>query len=61
MSIEGQTAATEPVTASGDPVWKEVITFDIETGSDQLVVQLVDASSGRIYGQGEVDLDMLRD
>lgn len=50
MSIEGQTAATEPVTATADPVWKEVITFDIETGSDQLVVQLVDASSGRIYG-----------
>ena len=31
MSIEGQTAATEPVSLKpgSDPVWKEVITFDV--------------------------------
>lgn len=63
MSVEGQRALTEPVTAMKgmDPVWKEVITFDITTGREPLIVQVLDGEGGRVIGQGEVYLDMLLD
>lgn len=38
MGIEGQRADTEPVTVrpGADPVWKEIITFEITTGREPL-------------------------
>ena len=63
LAVEGQKAQTEPVTVNKnqDPVWKEVITFDITTGREPLFVQVLDGEGGRVIGQGEVYLDMLLD
>lgn len=42
MIIEGQSAQTEPVLIQNgvDPVWKEVISFDIATGRENLFIQI---------------------
>lgn len=63
MNIEGQRASTEPllVQPGKDPVWKEIITFDIMKGRENLLIELVDARSGKVLGQGEVYLDILKD
>lgn len=63
MTIEGQSAQTEPVTVQNgvDPVWKEVISFDIATGRENLLIQIVDEDSSRLLGQGEVFMELLRD
>ena len=63
LGVEGQKAQTEPVTVTKnqDPVWKEVITFDITTGREPLFVQVLDGEGGKVIGQGEIYLDMLLD
>ncbi len=63
MSIEGQRASTEPlaVQPGKDPVWKEIITFDIVKGRENLLIELIDVRSGKVLGQGEVYLDILKD
>jgi isocitrate dehydrogenase len=40
MMIEGQSAQTEPVMVQNgvEPVWKEVISFDIGTGRENLLI-----------------------
>lgn len=44
-----------------EPVWKEVISFDIATGRENLLIQVADVNSGRLLGQGEVLMELLRD
>lgn len=63
MQIEGQSAQTEPVYISPgqDPVWKEVISFDIVTGRESFLIQVLDGGSNRVLGHGEVPMDILRD
>jgi C2 domain len=63
LGIEGQRAQSEPVTvrSGADPVWKEVITFDIVTGREPLFIQVLDGEGGRVIGQGEIFMDMLLD
>jgi C2 domain len=63
LQIEGQTANSEPVLVQNgvDPVWKEVISFDIATGRENLFIQVADADTGRLLAQGEVYLEILRD
>lgn len=44
-----------------EPVWKEVISFDIQTGRENLLIQVVDVNTGRLLGQGEVYMELLKD
>ena len=44
-----------------EPVWKEVISFDIATGRENLLIQVADVNTGRLLGQGEVYMELLRD
>ena len=62
LGVEGQKAQSEPVETGGqDPVWNEIITFDIQTGREPLYIQIIDLDGTRILGQSEVYLDNLMD
>lgn len=52
MMIEGQSAQTEPVQILNgvEPVWKEVITFDIATGRENLQIKVIDMATNRLLG-----------
>lgn len=41
-SIEGNRDSTKETVASNNPVWNEVMTFDIERGDDVLKVEVLD-------------------
>ena len=45
MSIEGATSRTEEVPNTNDPVWNEVIAFDILKGSETLKLSVIDVIS----------------
>ena len=45
MSIEGETSRTQEVPNTNDPVWNEVIAFDILKGSDTLKLSVIDVIS----------------
>ncbi len=48
LSIEGQKSQTEVVSGSNDPVWNDIITFDIIQGKEMLTCQVFDkAEIGR--------------
>jgi hypothetical protein len=41
LTTESQKSFTEvSVSLNGDPVWKEIVTFDIRTGREPLYIQL---------------------
>lgn len=42
LTIEGQRSQTDQVRANADPVWNEIITFDITTGREALFIQVFD-------------------
>ena len=45
MSIEGETSRTQEIPNTNDPVWNEVIAFDILKGSDTLKLSVIDVIS----------------
>jgi Ca2+-dependent lipid-binding protein len=53
LKIEKQSSKTKVVYNSNDPVWNEVIAFDIATGTDDLVltVENVDGNDKEIIGE----------
>ena len=64
LQIEGQKSATDPVPKTVDPVFNEIISFDIVTGRESLIVQVfdhADIGSDTLIGQCEVTLDELVD
>jgi len=62
LATEGQTHYSELSTSpSGDPLWKEVVTFDIRTGREPLYIQVIDGEGTLLLGQCEVYLDSLLD
>jgi stromal membrane-associated protein len=64
LSIEGQRSQTDQITGSADPVWNEIMSFDITTGKESLKVEVFDRSDiGRDAPLGEcfISLDTLRD
>jgi hypothetical protein len=62
LSTENQRIYTEvSIPKQGDPVWKEVVTFDIQTGKEPLYVQIIDGEGKNSMGQSEVPLDFLND
>lgn len=62
LSTENQRIYTEVSTPKqGDPVWKEIVTFDIETGKEPLYVQVIDGEGQYSMGQSEIPLDFLND
>lgn len=42
LSIENQSSKTQIIQGTNDPVWDEVIIFDIKTATEKLKVQLFD-------------------
>ena len=44
-----------------DPVWNEIVTFDITTGREPVIVQVFDGTASRLVGESEVYLDLLID
>jgi Ca2+-dependent lipid-binding protein len=63
MLVEGQKSTSE-VSESADPVWNEIITFDIMTGREDLIIQIFDKSDlGRdtLIGESQVALHQLAD
>jgi hypothetical protein len=64
LQIEGQKSATDPVPKTVDPVFNEIISFDIVTGRESLIVQVfdhADIGSDTLIGQCEVTWDELID
>lgn len=64
ISIEGQKSQTDRISPSSDPVWGEIISFDIVTGREPLVIQVFDtADIGRdtLIGECRVSLEILID
>ena len=62
LSIEDQSSATQKVGNSNDPVWNEVIAFDIITGQEDLILEVQDWVSDkqkRTIGQTRIDLRSL--
>jgi len=64
LSLDGQTSKTLSVANNNDPVWDEVIIFDIRTGREKLLVQLYDVqggfvSSNNLVGSCEISLESL--
>ena len=54
LSVDGQASKTLQVANNNDPVWDEVIIFDIRTGKEKLVVQLFDVQGGFVQNQNLV-------
>lgn len=64
VSIESQRSQTDPVPSSCDPVWNEVIAYDIVTEKEPLTVEVFDSADiGRdaLVGRCEINLKNLRD
>ena len=64
MSIEGETQRTQEIPNTNDPVWNEVIAFDIMKGTDTLklsVIDVVDRDDKQQIGSCEIDLSFLQD
>ena len=64
MSIEGETSRTQEIPNTNDPVWNEVIAFDILKGSDTLKLSVIDVISKdekEQIGACEIDLSFLQD
>jgi Ca2+-dependent lipid-binding protein len=63
LSIEGQTSQTEQVSNKTDPVWNEIMMFDITHGREPLVIQIFDRSDligkDQLLGECLVNLDIL--
>lgn len=61
-SIEGNRDSTKDTVASNNPVWNEVMTFDIERGDDFLKVQVLDVEQSGVEKRreviGEVEIDL---
>ena len=64
MSIEGQSEKTQEIPNTNDPVWNEVIAFDIYTGIEKLKLVVQDVLPNRTreqIGYAEIDLATLSD
>ena len=64
LSIEGQKSQTDRINPSSDPVWNEIISFDIVTGREPIVIQVFDiADIGRdaLIGETQIPLETLQD
>ncbi|CDW87383.1 c2 domain containing protein [Stylonychia lemnae] len=64
LTVEGQKSQTDQVNGNSEPVWNEIISFDITTGKEPLIVQVYSRSNiGRdqLIGQCEVYMDGLID
>lgn len=62
MSIEGQSEKTQEIPNTNDPVWNEVIAFDIYTGIEKLKLTVQDILPNRTreqIGYAEIDLASL--
>ena len=62
MAIEGQSEKTQEIPSTNDPVWNEVIAFDIITGSEKLKLTIMDVLPDRSrvqIGAAEIDLATL--
>ena len=61
LKIEKQSSKTQVVQSTNDPVWNEVIAFDINDGKDslKLIIEDVQGSSREVIGQCEIDLKSL--
>ncbi len=62
LEIEGNPRRTNEVASSNNPVWNEVVPFDIEKGLDTLKVEVQDVLPDRerqIIGTIEIDLRRL--
>ena len=64
LSLDGQTSKTLLVANNNDPVWDEVIIFDVRTGKEKLIVQLYDVQGGfvatnNLIGSCEINLESL--
>ena len=47
MEIEGQSNKTSEIPSTNDPVWNEIITFDIMTGREKLKLTVMDVLPDR--------------
>ena len=47
MTIEGQSEKTQEIPNTNDPVWNEVIAFDIYTGTEKLKLTVQDVLPNR--------------
>lgn len=47
LSIEGESRRTEPVAATNDPVWDQVLIMDIKEGTDPLKLTVQDVGNDR--------------
>ncbi len=45
--MEGQSGRTKQEPYGSDPIWNEMITFDVKTGQDPLKVTVVQCQPGR--------------
>lgn len=64
LTIEGQKSQTDQISNNADPVWNEIISFDITTGKEALMVSVYSrATIGRdqLIGSCVVGLDGLID
>jgi len=64
MQAEGQRQASEKINGESNPVWNEIITFDIMTGKEPLLVQVFDRADigkDQMIGECEIPLDVLVD
>eukprot|EP00347_Sterkiella_histriomuscorum_P014348 403361215 len=64
LTVEGQRSQTDQAQSSTDPVWNEIITFDITTGREPLVIQIYDrvgVGADPLIGECEISLDQLND
>lgn len=52
LAIEKQSVESEVVGVDGaDPVWNEIVTFDITTGREPVIVQVFDGTASRLVGR----------
>ena len=62
LAIEGQNSKTQAIQGTNEPVWDEVIIFDIKSGTDTLKLTMLDVESERSrqpIGSVEINLASL--
>ena len=62
LSVENQSSNTQRIQSSNDPVWNEVIAFDIVTGTDDLLLEVYDWTTDkqkRLIGSTKISLASL--
>jgi Ca2+-dependent lipid-binding protein len=61
LNVEEQVQVTDTIQAEANPVWNEVMTFDIQTGKEMLVAKVFDKSEyigkDTLLGQCKITLD----